>query len=167
MHLIAKNGYLNISQAKVREWQSDYPGVDIESEVKKANSWLEKNKSRRPKTLLFMTRWLARVHESNPRNQREITTSPEDSKHAALLAEEVIREPIYAPPPFDWAEFKSTLREPESVPETPPLIGECKHEFHVCRYLKVNRCVKCETVLEGFVWPTVDGKPHVWREFFL
>ncbi len=53
-------GYLNITAAKIAEWQEKFPGVNVEEEVREANVWLSHNKSKEWKTLQGFQSWLAK-----------------------------------------------------------------------------------------------------------
>ena len=66
------DSYLNISSNRFKEWQAAYPDVDIDEEIKKANSWLSRNKGKRWKTLRGFESWLHRAQENAPRRREDV-----------------------------------------------------------------------------------------------
>ena len=88
MQLDMGTSLLNISDAKLREWEATYK-VDVKNEILRATKWWSKQppSKTRWKTLRGMEAWLERAESSQPRNNREVTTSPSESSHPALVAE--------------------------------------------------------------------------------
>tara|TARA_R100000781_G_scaffold98279_1_gene61995 strand:- start:461 stop:982 length:522 start_codon:yes stop_codon:yes gene_type:complete len=80
--------WLNIPPGKLREWESKFPGVKVVEEIHAANDWLERNKSKRWKTLRGMEAWLERASRryGNDSIKRQ-TTPAEQSTHPALYAQ--------------------------------------------------------------------------------
>jgi len=53
-----------VTAAQVASWRGDFPGVDVEAEVRKARAWLEANPTRRKTTRgtpRFLVSWLGRA----------------------------------------------------------------------------------------------------------
>lgn len=77
-----------VTEAKIREWQEAYPGVDVLREVKALAQWARDNPSKR-KTYRgapsFFGRNLARKQDQNPQPRRPDAT---DAHRAELLAAE-------------------------------------------------------------------------------
>src|SRR6056300_2047067 len=86
--LVSPDGsFLTIPAEKWRRWEVDYPHIDLNLELKKANDWLTRNPSKRWKTTHGFQRWLDRAYE-RVKEDKKITTVPaEESKHPSLYAE--------------------------------------------------------------------------------
>jgi predicted phage replisome organizer len=58
------NAFHNVTEDDIKRYEDVYPGVDVRSELKKMNLWLDSNPANRKKNVkTFIARWLARSQD--------------------------------------------------------------------------------------------------------
>lgn len=68
-------GVFVIKPAKIAEWASAYPGVDVRGEIRRAVQWCKDNPKRAPKSAgnAFVGRWLSNARATPPAAPRQAT----------------------------------------------------------------------------------------------
>ena len=63
MSVIFSGAYFSVTEEEFEAMESTYPGINVPSELRKADMWCRANPSRRKKNYArFLTNWLARTH---------------------------------------------------------------------------------------------------------
>jgi predicted phage replisome organizer len=74
------NAFHNVTEDDIKRYEDVYPGVDVRSELKKMNLWLDSNPANRKKNVkAFIARWLAK---SQDRSRGDFNGKPVEKKHA-------------------------------------------------------------------------------------
>ena len=74
------NAFHNVTEDDIKIYEDVYPGVDVRSELKKMNLWLDSNPANKKKNVkTFIARWLAK---SQDRSRGDFNGKPVEKKHA-------------------------------------------------------------------------------------
>lgn len=143
--------FLNISQARHKEWSEKYPGLDIPEQVKRANEWLKRNPSKAWKTLRGFEAWLQRSWENSPKAQKQDSASGQIRYAERVQRETEEREAREAAIPRpDYERVREMCGElMRSLPEYQRKEPEradylrCEHTFTNSFYGGGEWCEKC------------------------
>lgn len=143
--------FLNISQARHKEWSEKYPGLDIPEQVKRANQWLERNPSKAWKTLRGFEAWLQRSWENSPKAQKQDSASAQIRYAERVQREAEERERAEAEiPRLDYERVREICRQlsgslPAYHREEPKRVDylRCEHEWGSSWYQGSRWCAKC------------------------
>jgi len=162
--LLSKDGsYLNITAAKMREWEERFPGLDLDQEINKANSWLERNKAKRWKSLGGFENWLKRTFENSPRIKADYRSKGQLSYLDAVQREtrEIAEADAHIPrPDYNVVEqicgqLLRSLPTPAERETTEISQIRCRHEWTMGHYSGVW-CSRCGGFPEQFLTVSPD-----------
>ena len=74
------NAIHNVTEEDIKKYEYVYPGIDVRSELKKMNLWLDSNPANKKKNVkAFIARWLAKAQD---RSRGDFNGKPVEKKHA-------------------------------------------------------------------------------------
>ena len=170
--LMQDGSFLNISQARFKEWEETFPGLDVKEEIEKANVWLAepRNKGKQWKTLLGFEKWLKRGYENSPKIKATEKVKGQLGYRDRIHSEQIRREQEAAKvprPPVELVERACRLlREslalvpaPERTVEVPDPL-RCKHEWAHAHYTNTTWCPKCGLYPDQWTLTLEHGWPE-------
>lgn len=130
------SGYLNVSDARIANWENKWPALDIHAEIQRIITWLEDNPAKRWKTLRGAEDWMTRQAADLAKNALPESNSvpPDKSQHPAMRAER------------NWQEFEPSREIPR--------------EFRNAYIVFAHKITKGESAKH--LRPALDDSADVW-----